>query len=56
MQRALNAATDGDGVKVTGVFNVATGSALRSWQDRVGHRTNGIVVGHTWKALRRGRR
>jgi hypothetical protein len=55
-QRALNAASEGAGLKVTGVFNGATRSALRTWQDRVGHRTSGIVTARTWKALRKGRR
>jgi len=56
VQRALNAATAGGAVKVSGVFNRATGSALKKWQDRVGHGRTGIVVGKTWKALRQGRR
>ena len=56
VQRALNAAIDGGGVKVTGVFNAATGAALGKWQDRVGQQDNGIVVGRTWKGLRRGKR
>ena len=56
VQRALNAAIDGGGVKVTGVFNAATGAALEKWQDRVGQQDNGIVVGRTWKGLRRGKR
>ena len=56
VQRALNAATAGGAVRVTGVFTGATGSALRKWQDRVGQRQTGIVVGATWKGLRRGRR
>ena len=56
VQRALNAAGTGRGIKVSGVFSDATDSAVRSYQDRVGHTTNGIVVGKTWRALRQGRR
>ncbi|WP_432477701.1 glycoside hydrolase domain-containing protein [Nocardioides sp. GXQ0305] len=56
VQRALNAASGSAGLKVTGVFNAATASALRKWQGRVDHRTSGIVTAKSWKALRKGRR
>ena len=56
VQRALNAAIDGGGIKVTGVFNAATEKALEKWQDRVRQQSNGIVVAKTWKGLRRGKR
>ena len=56
VQRALNAASEDAGLKVTGVFNDATTTQLRKWQDRVGHRTSGVVTARTWKAFRTGRR
>ncbi len=56
VQRALDSASDDADLKVTGVFNEATRSKLRQWQDRVGQRTSGIVTARTWKALRKGRR
>ena len=55
VQRALNAATDGGGVKVTGVFNAATETALEKWQDRVRQQSNGIVVGPGRRCARAAR-
>jgi hypothetical protein len=56
VQRALNAALTGRGVRVTGVLNSGTETALETWQERVGHRRTGIVTSGTWRALRRGKR
>ena len=56
LQRALNAAHDDAGLGVTGVFKGATGAALRTYQRRVGVKSNGIAGPSTWQALRNGKR
>ncbi|QBR93253.1 glycoside hydrolase domain-containing protein [Nocardioides euryhalodurans] len=56
LQRAINAATVGRGVRVTGRFTTPTRNALKAWQGRVGHTANGIAIARTWTALRRGTR
>ena len=55
LQRALNAAHDA-GIGVTGVFTKPTGAALRTYQRRVGVKSNGIAGPSTWRALRNGKR
>jgi hypothetical protein len=56
LQRALNAAHHDADLRVTGVFKKATGTALRTYQRRVGVRSNGIAAPSTWRALRNGKR
>jgi hypothetical protein len=56
LQRALNAAHDDAGLRVTGVFKTATRTALRTYQRRVGVKSNGIAAPSTWRALRHGKR
>jgi hypothetical protein len=56
LQRALNAASDSAGLRVTGAFKKSTGTALRAYQKRVGVRADGIAGSSTWKKLRAGRR
>ncbi len=56
VQRTLKAASATLDLKVTGVYNKATGKAVRAWQSGVGQTSNGIVVGKTWRALRHGKR
>ncbi len=56
LQRTLNAASGRAKLTVNGVFNAATQSALRSYQDRVGLTVDGIVGWSTWKALRAAQR
>ncbi len=55
LQRALNAASPDAGLRVRGVMNPATASALRSWQDRVDLPSTGIATTDDWVALVRGR-
>ena len=55
LQRALNAASPGTGLRVNGVMNPATTAALRSWQGRVDLPGTGIATDDDWKALTRGR-
>ena len=56
VQRALNAASWQARLAVTGVFDAATQSALRGYQDQVGLTMDGIVGGTTWTALATGQR
>ncbi len=56
LQRALNAAHDDAGLRVTGVFKKPTATALRTYQRRVGVKSNGIAAPSTWRALRNGKR
>jgi Domain of unknown function (DUF1906)/Putative peptidoglycan binding domain len=51
LQRALNAATAGTDLPVTGVFAEKTDQALRAWQVAVGHRSSGVANPGTWAAL-----
>lgn len=55
VQRALNAALDYE-LKVTGTYNLATESAVRAYQTRVGITSTGVVASQTWAALVAGRR
>jgi peptidoglycan hydrolase-like protein with peptidoglycan-binding domain len=56
VQRALNAATAGTDLPVTGVFAQLTDSALRAWERSVGRTPHGIVNPGTWAALTAGTR
>ncbi len=56
LQRALNAAHDDARLRVTGVFKNDTAAALRTYQRRVGVKSNGIAGPSTWRALRNGKR
>jgi len=56
LQRALNAAHDDAGLRATGVFKKPTATALRTYQRRVGVKSNGIAGPSTWRALRHGKR
>ncbi|MGZ8745295.1 MAG: glycoside hydrolase domain-containing protein [Nocardioides sp.] len=56
MQRALNAASKGARLEVTGVFAGPTDKALRAYQDRVDLTVSGVAAPATWKALRAGTR
>ena len=56
IQRALNAASRGAQLEVTGVFAGPTDKALRAYQDRVGLTASGVAAPATWKALRAGTR
>ncbi|MFA6576727.1 MAG: glycoside hydrolase domain-containing protein [Nocardioides sp.] len=55
LQRALNVATAAN-LRVTGVFDRATSTWVRRYQQDVGLSVTGVVAGDTWDALRRGRR
>jgi hypothetical protein len=56
LQRTLNAASRGLGLGVTGIFNVRTDSALRTWQSAVGRHSLGVANPRTWAALASGLR
>jgi peptidoglycan hydrolase-like protein with peptidoglycan-binding domain len=56
VQRALNAATPGTELDVTGVFAEQTDSALRTWQRAVERTASGVVNPQTWAALASGTR
>jgi peptidoglycan hydrolase-like protein with peptidoglycan-binding domain len=56
LQRALDAASPGLGVPVTGIFNIRTDSALRTWQSAVGRTPRGVANPATWSALASGLR
>jgi peptidoglycan hydrolase-like protein with peptidoglycan-binding domain len=56
LQRTLDAASPGLGVPVTGIFNVRTDSALRTWQSAVGRPSLGVANPATWAALASGLR
>ncbi len=56
LQRALNSSSAEPQLRVNGVFNKATDTALRAYQRQVGLTASGVVAGSTWKALRNGRR
>ena len=55
LQRALNAAV-GAGLTVTGVFDVPTLKAVRSYQAARGLPRSGVVAAETWSELHAGRR
>jgi peptidoglycan hydrolase-like protein with peptidoglycan-binding domain len=56
LQRALNAATAGTDLPVTGVFAGLTNAALRTWQSQVSLRPSGVANPGTWRALAGGLR
>ncbi len=56
LQRTLNAAYRRTQLKVSGVLDTDTQSALRGYQDRVGLRVDGIAAGPTWSAMRAAKR
>jgi hypothetical protein len=56
VQRALNAATAGTDLAITGLFTQKTDSALRAWQSATDRRTSGVVNPGTWAALAAGTR
>ncbi|MGA8245532.1 MAG: glycoside hydrolase domain-containing protein [Nocardioides sp.] len=56
LQRTLDAATKSLGVPVTGIFNVRTDAALRTWQSAVGRESHGVANPGTWAALASGLR
>ena len=55
-QRALNAATPGTDLPITGVFAQMTDSALRAWQVSTRRKALGVVNPSTWKSLAAGTR
>ncbi len=56
LQRALNAATSGTNLAVTGLFDVRTDVAFRTWQTAVGRASSGIANPDNWAALVSGLR
>ncbi len=56
VQRTLNAASPKSQLTVNGIFDGATTSALRTWQEKVGIETSGVVAGGSWTGLRTGLR
>jgi hypothetical protein len=56
VQRALNAATSGTDLPITGLFTQKTDSALRAWQIATRRTASGIVNPGTWAALAAGTR
>jgi len=56
VQRALNAAKKGTDLRVTGIFDSRTDTALRSWQISVRRKASGVVNPGTWAALASGTR
>jgi hypothetical protein len=56
LQRTLDAASPRLGVPVSGIFNVRTDSALRTWQSAVGRPSLGVANPGTWAALASGLR
>ena len=55
LQRAINA-SGAAVVPPRGVFDTATGSALRSWQRAVGVQQSGVLTSSVWRLLQQGRR
>jgi peptidoglycan hydrolase-like protein with peptidoglycan-binding domain len=51
VQRALNAATSGTDLDVSGIFNARTDTALRAWQVAIDRAGSGVVNPGTWAAL-----
>jgi len=57
VQRALNAVTDrAQPLAPSGVFDAATTTTLKGWQQSVGLPASGVAGTQTWKALAAGRR
>jgi peptidoglycan hydrolase-like protein with peptidoglycan-binding domain len=56
VQRALNAATHGTSLDVSGVFNSKTDVALREWQHATGLSAQGVVNPQSWHHLTTGSR
>jgi peptidoglycan hydrolase-like protein with peptidoglycan-binding domain len=56
LQRALNAATSGTDLPVTGVFGQKTDVALRAWQIATRRTSSGVANPRTWGALAAGTR
>src|SRR3954452_17574989 len=56
LQRALNAATPGTGLPITGVFAEKTDTALRAWQIGTRRTSSGVATPATWAALAAGKR
>jgi peptidoglycan hydrolase-like protein with peptidoglycan-binding domain len=56
LQRTLDAASPHLGVPVSGIFNVRTDAALRTWQSAVGRHSLGVANPGTWAALASGLR
>jgi hypothetical protein len=54
LQRALDAAMPGAGVRITGLFTTPTDVALRTWQTAVGKRSSGVANPEIWRALAAG--
>jgi hypothetical protein len=56
LQRALNAATPGTDLPITGVFAEKTDLALRAWQVGTRRTSSGVTTPATWAALAAGER
>jgi peptidoglycan hydrolase-like protein with peptidoglycan-binding domain len=56
LQRALNAATRGTDLPVTGVFAEKTDRALRAWQMATHRTSSGVANRSVWRALAAGKR
>ena len=56
LQRALNAAHSDAELSVNGVFGTSTATAVRTYQQRVGLKSDGIAGPSTWSALWKGKR
>lgn len=56
VQRAINAAGTPAPLAITGVFNAATTTAVKTWQKRVGVEISGVVGDQSWAALKKGKR
>ncbi len=56
VQRALNAATHGTALDVSGIFDAHTDVALRSWQHATGLTASGVVNPQVWTGLTTGLR
>jgi peptidoglycan hydrolase-like protein with peptidoglycan-binding domain len=56
LQRALNAATPGTGLRINGVFAEKTDAALRAWQRGLRRPASGVANPGTWADLAAGKR
>jgi hypothetical protein len=54
LQRALSAADPAASMTATGVFDSATDTALRAWQERNGLTVTGVAAPSTWRKLWQG--
>jgi peptidoglycan hydrolase-like protein with peptidoglycan-binding domain len=54
VQRTLDAASRSASVSITGTFDVATDTALRSWQAKHHLEVSGVAGAQTWYALLTG--